>query len=221
MATGESIVLFPQVDSRDLGPQRVDLYLRPWGEGITARSTRVHLSIATPDGPIGLTQTHPTQPGVVRMAPGMVQLESSQRSSLNLYTFGGTLTNSPEQTLSIGHMESEAPILLVGKSLFDNDLNPIDLVVNGFQAWLSILRARSAAHMPAFYRQLLSVSPFTLYMQALILAERTLGAVLVDDRGERYWRSHRTIHGALESARKRHGPPLALPNLEQMLLVTS
>jgi len=221
MATGESIVLYPQVDSHDLGPQHIDLNLYPGGDGTRLRSTRAHLSIATPDGPLALTLIHPVQPGTMRMAPGIVQVESSQGSSLTLYTFGGTLTSNPDQSQSVGHMESEAPILLIGKSLFDNDLNPIDLVLDEFQAWLSILRARSIAHLPAFYRQLLSVSPFTLYVQALILAERTLGAIPIDDRSERYWRSHRTIHGALESARKRPGAPVALPNLEQVLLATS
>ncbi|MGL4650029.1 MAG: hypothetical protein ACRC1H_11515, partial [Caldilineaceae bacterium] len=126
---------------------------------------------------------------------------------------------SVETDVTTGRLQSEAPILWVGKSFFDNDLNPVDLVVDEFQAWLSILRARSAGNLPAFHRRLQGVSAFALYLQALILAERTLGAVQVDERSERYWRSRHVIHGALVAAQARPKAPTHLPNFEEVLRV--
>ncbi len=218
MARNETVVLYPSVDSHDLGPQHIDLHLFAGNQGDTAHAVAAHLFLATPDGPLHTTLQHPANEGPLRLAPGLVQVQSNRGSTLSLYTFGAALTSVADAELSTARIESPAPVLWVGKSFFDNDMNPVDLVVDEFQAWLSVLRARSSAHLPAFYRNLQAVSPFVLYLQALILAARDLGEVPVDERSERYWRSHRTIHSALAAAQARPHAPQPLPNLEQLLL---
>jgi hypothetical protein len=245
MSSSTSIVLYPPVDSRDLGPQHVDIHLfsphagelelepgRRTGSQLAdrngnrlgrspecAHAARAHLCLATSEGPSSLTLSHPVSATQVQLAPGLVEVESVRRSTLTLYTFGAVLSTEAEVALSTGHIFSDAPILLVNKSFYDNDLNPIDLVVNEFQAWLSILRARALRNMPAFYRQLQTISSFTLYQQALILAQRTLGSVPVDERSERYWRSSCTLTSALRAAQQRLGASALLPNLEQLLRI--
>lgn len=218
MGRFETVVLHPSVDSHDLGPQHIDLHLFARHEDDRAHAVAAHLFLASPDGPQHATLQHPTNEGPMQLAPGLLQVQSNRGSTLSLYTFGATLTSVAEADLSTAHIESAAPVLWVGKSFFDNDLNPVDMVVDEFQAWLSILRARSNANLPAFYRNLQGVSPFVLYLQALLLAARDLGMVPVDERNDRYWRSHRAIHGALEAAQARPHSPQVLPNLEQILL---
>lgn len=164
-----------------------------------------------------LTVDHPWTEGPLRLAPGLVQVQSVRGSHLSLYTFGASLVGAAESDLSTGRLESDAPILWVNKSLYDNDLNPIDLVADEFQAWLSVLRARAEPDLVGFHRRLQRVSPFLLYLQALILAERILGSAPVDERSERYWRSHQVLLGALHAAQARPHAPNPLPDLELML----
>ncbi|MGL4650832.1 MAG: hypothetical protein ACRC1H_15600, partial [Caldilineaceae bacterium] len=134
MTSSESIVLHPSVDSHDLGPQQIDLHLfsdhlPPGHQNGAAHATRVQLTMATPDGPVALTLAHPAYNEQILVAPCVVQVLSAKGSSLSLYTFGGTLCTSVETDVTTGRLQSEAPILWVGKSFFDNDLNPVDLVV--------------------------------------------------------------------------------------------
>jgi hypothetical protein len=217
MSISETFLLYPQEDARDLGPLQLDLHLFANRLNSPAHAVRANMQVVNDGALLSRSLMHPAHAGAFRLAPSLIQVESCQRSMLTLYTFGADAECDSDCMLSNIHLHSAAPLILIGKSLFDNDLNPVDLVVNGFQAWLSILRARSARDLSAFYRQLQLVSPFSLYLQALMLAAHTLDSVPVDDRSERFYRSRRVIQAALAAAQKRPGADHALPTLEAIL----
>lgn len=217
MAWSGSIVLYPAVDFRDLGSQQVDIYLHPRQSDGADQAVRLLFTAAGDDGPTRTALEHPSNQGSICIAAGLFQVLCGHGGLTSLFTFGARFSSSVEGDLTVGRLSSDAPILWIGRSFLDNDLNPIDLVVNEFQAWLSVLRVHSPDDLAGFCKRLHMVSPFLLYMQALVLAERTLGAVEVDDRSERYWRSNTAILGALTAAHARKGAPRTLPNLEMAL----
>lgn len=219
MGVQETIVLYPAADPHDLGPRHVDIHLFPPAVKGTAHALRASLPIP---GANGIAQTSFTFPirnsSLVAVAPGMIEIESIQHSTLSLYCLGGYAHIRNEPALSVIELESTAPIVLVGKAMYD-DLDPIDLFVDELGAWLSIMRARARGNVVRFDKLLLKVPPFTLYVQGLILAARRLGFVQVDERSERYWRSYHVIHNALTAARQHPGYPITMPNFEQVLSV--
>lgn len=220
MGVQETIVLYPAEDPHDLGPKHVDIHLFPSTVKGTAHALRASLPVPGANGIGQATFTFPIRSGsMVAVAPGMIEVESIQHSTLSLYCLGGYAHIQNEQALSIIELESAAPIVLVGKSMYDNDLDPVDLFVNELGAWLSILRARARGKISVFDKLLLKVPPFTLYAQGLILAARHQGFVLVDERSERYWRSYHVIHNALAAAKQNPAYPQPMPNFEQVLSV--
>ena len=220
MGVQETIVLYPAADSRDLGPQHVDIHLFPADVKGSAHALRASLPTPGPGGIGHSVFRHPIRTGLpITIAPGMIEIESTQHSILSLYCLGGSAGILSEVAVSTIEVASAAPILLVGKSLYDNDLDPIDLFVNGLGAWLSLLRARARGKNEAFDKLLLKVPPFTLYAQGLLLAAKHQGFVPVDERSERYWRSYQVIHGALTAAMLNPDYPKQMPNFERMLSV--
>ncbi len=220
MGVQETIVLYPAADSHDLGPQHVDIHLFPEDVKGAAHALRASLPVSGPSGIGHSIFRHPIHTSATfGLAPGMIEIESMQHSALNLYCLGGNacVLNSP--SVSTIEVESTAPILLVGKSLYDDDLDPIDLFVNELGAWLSLIRARARGKNEAFDKLLLRVPPFTLYAHGLLLAAKRQSFVPVDERSERYWRSYQVIHGALTAAMKCPGFPKPMPNFEQILSV--
>jgi hypothetical protein len=221
MANQQTLVLTRPIDPHDLGPQQIDIHLFPPVEHSVAHSVRATLPVLSTDGPTRLILTHPIhvlQP--LALAAGNVEVETLQQSSICLLCLGGQVSFDVQPEASTCRLQSSAPMILMGKSFFDNDLNPIDLFTSEFEAWLSIMRARARGDTAAFYRLLTRIPPFTLYAQGLVLAARRLAEVPVEERHERYWRSYNVLHGALAAARKRPNWPNPLPNLEALLAVS-
>lgn len=228
MVSQETVVLYPSIDSHDLGPQQVDIHLfaahaANGNHGHGGHGFKAIVPMVNGDG--ALSQIHLSHPahvdGAARVGPGMIEVESIQRSSLHLYCIGGTLACTCDGEASNCRLVSPAPIVLIGKSLFDDDLDPVDLFVNELQAWISIQRAQARGHTVEFERLLLRIPPFTLYAHGLLLAAHTLDSVPVDERSERFWRASHTIHNALKAARARPTFPAPLPNLEPLLRVAA
>ncbi len=224
MAKRKTILLHPVIDARDLGPQHIDILLpssieHAPGNGLApSYSAHALVPLATSDGIVVSRYTHPVYARApASVAPGVVEVDSTWRSPICLFCLGGMLSTACENGHSICSLESPAPILLIGKSLYDNDLDPIDVFVSELGSWLSLMRARARGDVRSFERLLLRVPAFTLYMQGLILAARRLGEVSVDERNERYWCSLQTINGALKAARERPHVHSELPNLEMLL----
>ena len=220
MGVQETIVLYPAADPHDLGPKHVDIHRFPATVKATAHALQATLPVPGASG-IGHTLfSYPIRNmSLVAVAPGMIHIESIQHSSLNLYCLGGYAHVQNDELCSTIELESTAPIVLVGKAIYDNDVDPIDLFVDELGAWLSILRARARGKVERFDKLLLKVPPITLYVQGLILAARRQGYVPVDERNERYWRSYHVIHNALNAAKQHPGYPQAMPNFEQILSV--
>jgi hypothetical protein len=220
MGVQETIVLYPAANPHDLGPRQVDIHLFPATVKGTAHALNASLPVPGSNG-IGRMQYRFPINGapLVSVAPGMSCVESIQHSSLNLYCLGGFAHMLNDSVRSTIELESTAPIVLVGKSIYDDDMDPVDLFVNELGAWLSILRARARGRLDLFDKLLLKVPPFSLYAQGLLLAARHQGTVPVDERNERYWRSYHVIHSALKAAKENPAFPQPMPNFEQILSV--
>jgi hypothetical protein len=221
MASRQTLVLYRPVDPHDLGPQQVDIHLFPPIEHSAAHSLRATLPVASPEGLTRLPLSHPvTLAQPLKVAAGAIEVETLQQSSICLLSLGAVAAFAIEPEMSTCRLQSSAPLIVMGKSFFDNDLNPVDLFTSEFEAWLSIMRARARGDTATFYQLLSRIPPFTLYAQGLLLAARRIGEVPVDERHERYWRSYNVIQSALTAARKRPNWPNPLPNLEALLSVT-
>ncbi len=220
MGVQETIVLYPATDPQDLGPKRVGIHLFPVASNGIAHARRALVPVPGGNGIADVAFTFPVRDvSLIAVAPGMIQVESSQQSKLTLFCLGGYAHLLNEPGRSTIDVESPAPIVLVNKSIYDDDMDPIDLFVDEVGAWLSILRARARGKRELFDKLLLKVPPYTLYVQGLILAAKHQGSVPVDERNERYWRSYHVIHNALDAAKQHPGYPKPMPNFEQILSV--
>ncbi len=221
MGVQETIVLYPAADPHDLGPKHVGIHLFPPTVKGTAHALHATVPVPGANGIGYKTLSYPIHDGsLMAVAPGMIQVESIQHSVLSLYCLGGYAHIDNEVARSTIDLESTAPIIIVNKSIYDDDMDPIDLFVDELGAWLSVLRARARGRVDLFDKLLLKVPPYTLYVQGLILAARRLGFVYVDERNLRYWRSYHAIHKALDAAKEHPGYPKPMPNFEQILSVS-
>jgi hypothetical protein len=222
MASRETIVLYTPVDPRDLGPGHIDIHLFPAGAsaGSPAHALTAALPIRSNEGIARAHLTYPVHGAPqLQVAPGMITVGSVQRSTLNLFCMGGQATLQNDASLSTVSIVSEAPILIFSKSMYDDDMEPVDLLVDELEAWLSILRARARGRVSAFERALLRIPPFQLYVQGLVLAARRLGEIAVDERSDFYWRSSAALHAALTAAKRRPNFPDPMPDFEALLNV--
>jgi hypothetical protein len=214
----DSFGFLPFRDVHDLGPCQLDIFLYP----ADGQVSPVRVTLPVVDSGAGIVKvmlTHPVKPGELRVAPGLIEVVSGRGSGSNLFSVGAAATLRWEPTRSICHLDSPAPILLAGKSLFDDDLNPVELFTSELQAWMSILRARARGNQAAFNKLLARIPPSTLYAQGLLLAVKRLSLTPIDERNERYWRAHNQLNGALKAARQHAAFPDPMPNLELLLTV--
>jgi hypothetical protein len=214
----ESFGFLPFRDVHDLGPCQINIYLYPADGHVSA----VRVTLPVVDSGAGIVRvvlTHPVKPGELKVAPGLIEVESGRGSSSNLFSVGAVATLRWEPIRSICQLDSPAPILLEGKSLFDDDLNPVDLFTNELQAWMSIMRARAKGNQAAYNKLLVRIPPYTLYAYGLLLAAKRLSLTPIDERNERYWRATNQLNGALKAARQHATFPNPMPNLELLLTV--
>lgn len=218
MASQQTLVMHRPEDMNDLGPQRMDIHLFSTTIDHGGHSVRATLPVLQSDGLVRQPFTHPVHfLTPVTLLPGVIEVETVQKSHVNVMCLGGTGTFEEDTDVSTCKLVSTAPFIVMSKSLIDADMDPVSLFNTELEAWLSVLRVRARQGTDQFYARLARIPPLTLYAQGLLLAARQLGSVPVDERSDRFWRSYNVIQNALAAAKHRPDWPNPMPSLESEL----
>lgn len=202
---GYTFHAFPSGSS--LGYAQLDVFLVPPGVDDGFAPAQLALSVWEKNGAGGPSKlvitVHWAGPEQIRVAPGIVSIQSHGGGGQAAYCFGGLLHCRRSGNRLECQLASSAPILNIGEEGMDWSENVVLRVVDSIESEIAAARARHNGEAePAFEDRLARTDPRLLYAVGLTLAQESFARLPDLLRSEHYWDEHNILTRALHEAQE-------------------
>lgn len=209
----QSILFYPASTPYALGHPRLDVILFAQPTGADDDVASVDFVVASGQGEVEhLLVEHPwPAPGHYRVGADYVIMQTRHQESVEVFTWGGELEISGDETRTLCSLTSSAPII---------DLDDIDSledhIATSFDALVAGWRAQWQREDITFAAALAMIEPAILSAVALTEMEKRIHLVPVNARDDRHWHFSQAIHQAIRQAQADGAWPVPVPTVSDL-----